>query len=71
MRWYDDQVLYNAFSVDGYRMVTIPQLIVDLLREGSSAVEAAELMMQKYKDLLRLNGLHSDHPIQLPDTNPR
>jgi hypothetical protein len=69
--WYDDQVLYNSFSVDGYRVVTIPQLIVDLLREGSSAVEAAELMMQKYMDLLRLNRLHSNHLVQPPDPNPR
>ena len=26
LRWYDDQVFYNSFSVDGYRIVTIPQL---------------------------------------------
>lgn len=71
LRWYDDQVLYNSFSVDGYRIVTIPQLIVDLLREGSSAVEAAELMMEKYMDLLRLNRLHSNQLVQPPDANPR
>ena len=58
LRWYDDQVLYGSFSADGYRVVAIPQLIVDLLREGSSAVEAAELMMEKYSELLRLNELH-------------
>jgi len=71
LRWYDDQVFYNSFSVDGYRIVTIPQLIVDLLREGSSAVEAADLMMEKYVDLLRLNRLHSNQRVQPPGVNPQ
>lgn len=62
LRWYDDQVLYNSFSVEGYRIVTIPQLIVDLIREGSSAAEAAGQMMQKYDDLMRLNRVNSYHP---------
>jgi hypothetical protein len=63
LRWYDDRVLYNSFSVNSYKVVTIPQLIVDLLREGSSAVEAADMMVQKYMDLLRLNRLHINHPM--------
>ncbi|MDV3278657.1 MAG: hypothetical protein LYZ69_09390 [Nitrososphaerales archaeon] len=62
LRWYDDQVLYNSFSIDGYRMVSVPQLIVDLLREVGSAVEAANMMMQKYAELLTLNRLHSVSP---------
>src|SRR5487761_578795 len=58
LRWYDDQVLYNSFSIDGYQMVAIPQLIVDLLKEGGSAVEAAHMMMSKYSDLMHLNRNH-------------
>ena len=64
MRWYDEHVLYNSFTMDGYRVVAIPQLIVDLLREGSSAAEAADMMMRKYPDLLQLNRLHSKPVIQ-------
>ena len=71
LRWYDDQVFYNSFSVNGYRIVAIPQLIVDLLREGASAVEAAEMMMEKYVELLRISRLHSNQPVQPPDANPR
>ena len=59
LRWYDNQVLYNSFSIDGRKAVSIPQLIVDLLREVGPAVEAASMMMRKYKDLLRLNQLRS------------
>jgi hypothetical protein len=62
LRWYDGQALYSSFSMEGYRMVTIPQLIVDLLREGSSATEAAEQMIQKYSDLMRLNHLNLYRP---------
>lgn len=71
LRWYDDQVFYNSFSVDGYRIVAIPQLIVDLLREGASAVEAAEMMIEKYVELLRISRLRSNQPVQPPDANPR
>ena len=71
LRWYDEQVLYNSFSMDGYSIVAIPQLIVDLLREGSSAAEAADMMMQKYPDLLHLNRLHSKQPVQSADATPR
>lgn len=55
LRWYDDQVLYNSFFVNGYRIVSIPQLIVDLLKEGGVAVQAAEMMMEKYNNFLQLN----------------
>jgi hypothetical protein len=64
LRWYDDQVLYNSFSLDGYRLVSVPQLIVDLLREVGSAVEAANMMIQKYTDLLQLNRMRSVQPVQ-------
>ncbi len=57
LRWYDDHVFYNSFYVNGYRIVSIPQLIVDLIREGGVTVQAAEMMMEKYPELLRLNQL--------------
>jgi len=61
LRWYDDQVLYNSFFVDGYRIVSIPQLIVDLLKEGGVAVQAAEMMIVKYNNFLMLNHRHAIH----------
>ncbi|MGI0015953.1 MAG: hypothetical protein ACREBU_21240 [Nitrososphaera sp.] len=57
LRWYDDHVFYNSFFVNEYRIVSIPQLIVDLLREGGVTVQAAVMMMEKYTDLLQLNQL--------------
>ncbi len=48
LRWYDDQVFYNSFFVNGYRLVSIPQIIVDLIREGGVTVQAAEMMMNNY-----------------------
>jgi hypothetical protein len=68
VRWYDDQVLYNSFFIEGFRLVTIPQLIVDLIREGSSAAEAAEQMIQKYHDLMRLNQLNLYRPRQTQES---
>ncbi len=61
LRWYDDQVLYYSFTADGYRFVSIPQLIIDLRREVGPAAEAAELLMKKFDELLRLNRQHLDH----------
>ncbi len=64
LRSYDRGVFHNLFAVKGYRIVTISQLITDLLRENGSAVEAAEMMMQKYMDFLRLNRIHALAPSQ-------
>lgn len=55
LRWYDDHVFYNSFFVNDYRIVSIPQLIVDLIREGGVTVQAATMMIEKYRDLLQLN----------------
>jgi hypothetical protein len=55
LKWYDDQVLYNSFNINGNRIVSIPQLIVDLLREGGVATQAAEMMMDNWTKLLELN----------------
>jgi hypothetical protein len=55
IRWYDDEVLRNSFLFQSYRLVTIPQLIVDLIRSGGVAVQAARQLIEKYNDFLRLN----------------
>jgi hypothetical protein len=60
--WYDDQVFYNAFFVNGYRLASIPQIIVDLVREGGVTVQAAEMMMKNYRSLLQLNRSKIDRP---------
>ena len=49
LRLYDDGVFYNTFSTrDGYSVVSIPQLIVDLVREGGVAMQAAEMLIEKH-----------------------
>ena len=55
VRWYDDGVFYNSFMLEGYRIVSIPQLMVDLIREGGVAVQAEEMMLKVYDQLLLLN----------------
>jgi len=60
LTWYDDQVFYNSFFLNGYRLASIPQIIVDLLREGGVTVQAAEMMMKNYRSLLQLNRLEID-----------
>jgi hypothetical protein len=51
LRPYDDGVFYNSFHTkDGYSIVSIPQLIVDLVREGGVATQAAEMLIQKMKE---------------------
>ena len=45
---YDDGVFYNSFHAnEGYSIVSIPQLIVDLVREGGVATQAAEMLIEK------------------------
>jgi len=43
----DDHVFYDANLVNGLRVVSIPQLILDLLVEGGVCSEAAEMLMVK------------------------
>jgi len=43
----DEQVFYRSSERDGLKIVSIPQLIVDLLSEGGVCVEAAEMLMEK------------------------
>lgn len=46
----DQHVFYANQIVKGYRMVSIPQLILDLLREEGVAKEAAYMLMEKNYD---------------------
>lgn len=50
LRFYDEGVFYNSFKTKGgYSIVSIPQLIVDLVREGGVAVQAAEMLIKKHE----------------------
>jgi len=46
----DNHVFYNSFVKNGLMIVSIPQLIVDLLVEGVVAVEAAEKLLEKEEE---------------------
>jgi hypothetical protein len=43
----DDHVFYNNIKKEGLRIVSIPQLILDLLREEGVAIEAAQMLMKR------------------------
>jgi len=43
----DEHVFYGSFEQKGLRVVSLPQLIVDLFDEGGVCVEAAEMLLQK------------------------
>jgi len=43
----DDDVFYGSFKTKGLNLVSVPQLIVDLLAEGGVCVEAAEKLLEK------------------------
>lgn len=43
----DEHVFYKSFEKDGLKVVSIPQLIVDLMIEGGVCVEAADLLIKK------------------------
>ena len=44
---HDKHVFYNSQIIEGLRIVSIPQLIVDLFREGGVCVEAADNLLEK------------------------
>jgi len=45
---YDnDHVFFNSTIINNYTIVSTPQLIVDLLKEGGPSVEAAEMLIEK------------------------
>lgn len=43
----DDHVFYNHFAVNKLRVVSLPQLILDLLNEGGVCIEAAEQLLDR------------------------
>ena len=43
----DDHVFYNAHIINELNVVSVPQLILDLLNEGGVCVEAAEMLIAK------------------------
>jgi len=43
----DEHVFYKSFKKDGLRIVSTPQLIIDLMIEGGVCIEAAELLIKK------------------------
>ena len=43
----DDHVFYNASLINELHVVSVPQLILDLLVEGGVCVEAAEMLIAK------------------------
>jgi len=50
----DEHVFYSNIKKDGLRIVSKPQLILDLLREEGVAIEAAHMLMEKeYNGLIR------------------
>jgi len=43
----DEHIFYKSFEKDGLKIVSTPQLIIDLMIEGGVCVEAAELLIKK------------------------
>jgi hypothetical protein len=43
----DDHAFYGSFKTKGLNLVSVPQIIVDLLTEGGVCVEAAEKLLEK------------------------
>ena len=43
----DEHVFYSNIKKEGLRIVSIPQLILDLLREEGVAIEAAQMLMKR------------------------
>ena len=43
----EEHVFYKSFEKDGLKIVSTPQLIIDLMIEGGVCVEAAELLIEK------------------------
>lgn len=43
----DEHVFYNSFKKGGLAVVSLPQLILDLLEEGSVCEEAAKMLIEK------------------------
>lgn len=46
----DEHAFYHSFLIDSMKLVSIPQLILDLLNEGASCTEAANMLMLRVRD---------------------
>ena len=44
---YDKHVLYGRRKIHGLFIVSLPQMIIDLIREGGPCEEAAEMLLKK------------------------
>lgn len=49
----DESVFYKSFKKKGLRIVSLPQLVVDLLNEGGVCVEAAEMLIKEMQRHVR------------------
>lgn len=47
----DEHVFYNKQTIKSLKVVSIPQLILDLFVEGGVCVEAAEMLLKGYKNV--------------------
>ncbi|ABK77204.1 hypothetical protein CENSYa_0571 [Cenarchaeum symbiosum A] len=45
----DEHVFYGSFMVDGVRLASIPQIMLDLYDLGGAAHEAADMIMEKWE----------------------
>lgn len=43
----DEHVMYGATKIDGITVVSEPQLIIDLMKEGGPCQEAAEMLLKR------------------------
>ena len=43
----DDHVFYKSFKVDGFSLVSVPQITYDLYQEGNVGIEAADMLLEK------------------------
>lgn len=48
LRVTDKHVFYEQEEIEGYNIVSTPQLILDLLKEGGPCTEAAEKLINKF-----------------------
>ncbi len=45
---YDDHAMYGKKKIDGLWVASVPQVLIDLRREGGVCLEAYEMMVEKY-----------------------
>lgn len=48
-----DKIFYNSFKVNGLKVVSFPQLLIDLFTEGAMCAEAAEMLLKKRNKYVR------------------